>query len=224
MFVALMCSYLCGSLLSVVVTIWEHIELNPNKKLHSIATDTISILTVLCGCARPPVYLYFDDRLRRDFISLAKRMFCYRQSSRSTKKFQQQQHQRIPTICAIITTFPGVGIWELVFYFLWIFNMFLARPLSPSVTQNGISRRSTFHQIVRDQMNQCSDFDRLALRIAIGAESSGKTSTTEVVQVLNNSTQIQRRCEAQILIHGEESSNYWCMSDDESSDYSIGGI
>lgn len=61
-------TYLASNLLNVVITCWEQIDMQSLNdqycKVHLIATDLVSLLTIV-GCAlRLPIYLVSNQQLR----------------------------------------------------------------------------------------------------------------------------------------------------------------
>ncbi len=72
MMVLIVTTYLVGNAPSVLVTTWEFVA---PSNLHSIAngtfygffTEVVSILTVLVGTLRLPIYLYCNWKIRREF-------------------------------------------------------------------------------------------------------------------------------------------------------------
>uniref|UniRef100_A0A7E4ZRN2 G_PROTEIN_RECEP_F1_2 domain-containing protein n=1 Tax=Panagrellus redivivus TaxID=6233 RepID=A0A7E4ZRN2_PANRE len=75
--VLLVMTYLMANVLNVILTIWEYIEMNSLMSMYAFYTfsvDSISILTILAGAFRLPIYVTSQPQLRNEFRDYFKKI------------------------------------------------------------------------------------------------------------------------------------------------------
>uniref|UniRef100_A0A5S6R183 G_PROTEIN_RECEP_F1_2 domain-containing protein n=1 Tax=Trichuris muris TaxID=70415 RepID=A0A5S6R183_TRIMR len=79
MMISIVTSYLVTNLLNVVVTMWEHINMNflrNNPEFYSFATDAVSLLTITNASLRLPIYYASNWRIRMELIRCCRAIGC----------------------------------------------------------------------------------------------------------------------------------------------------
>lgn len=79
MLIAMVTTYLISNVLSVVITVWEHLDmasLHRQEKFYAFSADTVSLLTVITSAIRLPIYCACNKQLRQDLKYLLNRKLC----------------------------------------------------------------------------------------------------------------------------------------------------
>ncbi|TKR80531.1 hypothetical protein L596_014593 [Steinernema carpocapsae] len=88
MLVLVTCTYLASNLLNVIVSAWEFIDreslLDPEMRpFYTYTADLVSVLTVLSGACRLPIYCSCNVRIRREVVA---HLDCFLRFNRAWKK------------------------------------------------------------------------------------------------------------------------------------------
>ncbi|VDM36790.1 unnamed protein product [Toxocara canis] len=74
-------TYLLSNILNVIVTIWEYIDIESLQTrfiaFYIYSVDVVSLLTVLAGALRLPIYVSCQPQLRAEFVLAFRRLFGY---------------------------------------------------------------------------------------------------------------------------------------------------
>lgn len=76
MLVVLVSTYLLSNLLNVIITLWEHLNLRfleDHPKFYTLTTDVITLLTVVTGSIRLPIYYICNKQIRKECHKLIRR-------------------------------------------------------------------------------------------------------------------------------------------------------
>lgn len=72
---AIVTTYLISNLLNVIISIWEHVDKNNletilDGRFYTFAADIITLLTIVTGCIRLPIYCACNKQLRKEVFRL----------------------------------------------------------------------------------------------------------------------------------------------------------
>uniref|UniRef100_A0A0M3IGU3 G_PROTEIN_RECEP_F1_2 domain-containing protein n=1 Tax=Ascaris lumbricoides TaxID=6252 RepID=A0A0M3IGU3_ASCLU len=83
-------TYLLSNILNVIITIWEYIDIESLQTrffaFYIYSVDVVSLLTVLAGALRLPIYVSCQPQLRSEFALVLRNLFGY--SDKLTVCFQ----------------------------------------------------------------------------------------------------------------------------------------
>ncbi|TKR60252.1 hypothetical protein L596_027528 [Steinernema carpocapsae] len=86
--------YLFSNVLNVIVTIWEYIDMNSLSidflPFYIFSVDIVSLLTILAGALRLPIYLTCQPHIRKEFADYVKMKLHPRQPQVCQQRVQSR--------------------------------------------------------------------------------------------------------------------------------------